>query len=212
MTQTESSKRWLKRQEADPFVKRARAEGYRSRAVYKLLEIDARYKILQGAKVIVDLGAAPGSWSQVLAQKCGQCSEKTLIALDKLPIVPIEGITFLQGDLEKEVTLRSFACLLQGQYVDVVLSDMAPNTTGHARTDHLKNIVLVEEAYAFAVQHLSIGGRFVAKVFQGGTESGVLTILKQDFEKVFHVKPKASRPESREVYVVAIGFRRKLST
>jgi 23S rRNA (uridine2552-2'-O)-methyltransferase len=209
VVRTESSKRWLRRQQTDPFVKQARAEGYRCRAVYKLLEIETRYKILQGARIIVDLGASPGGWSQVLARKyAAHPQPPLLIAVDKLPMHAIPGITFLQGDFEEEPTLCLLKDLLREQFVDVVLSDMAPNATGHAKTDHLKNMVLVESAYNFAMQNLANNGRFVAKVFQGGTEGHLLTTLKKDFEKVMHVKPKASRPESREVYVVATGFRK----
>jgi tRNA-specific 2-thiouridylase len=209
VAQTESSRRWLKRQQADLFVKQARTEGYRCRAVYKLLEIETRYKILQKVRTVVDLGAAPGGWSQMLARKyTGQSQPPSLIAVDKLPMQEIPGVTFLQGDFEEESTLHFLKDLLHEKSVDVVLSDMALNATGHAKTDHLRNMALVESAYNFAAQYLVHNGRFVAKVFQGGTENHLLTTIKQDFEKVIHVKPKASRPESREVYVVATGFRK----
>jgi 23S rRNA (uridine2552-2'-O)-methyltransferase len=208
---TVSSRQWLQRQSQDSFVKKARTEGYRCRAAYKLLALEQRYGFLKGARVIIDLGAAPGGWSQVLAQnKSSPLKEKPLlIAVDSRPFSPIEGITFVQGMFEDEKTQRSLISLLQGRAVDVVLSDMAPNTIGRRQIDHLQSLALAEEAYTFAQQYLVSGGHFVTKIFQGGAEKSFFNDLKQNFQNVFFAKPPASRAESCECYLVAMTFRKR---
>jgi 23S rRNA (uridine2552-2'-O)-methyltransferase len=193
-------------------VKKARAEGYRCRAAYKLLALEQRYGFLKGARVIIDLGAAPGGWSQVLAQnRSSPLGENLLlIAVDSRPLSPIEGITFVQGMFEDEGTQRYLASLLQGRAVDVVLSDMAPNTIGRRQIDHLQSLALAEEAYAFARQYLVSGGHFVTKIFQGGAEKSLFEDLRQNFQNVSFAKPQASRTESCERYLVAMTFRKAL--
>ena len=202
-----SSQAWLKRQINDPFVKQARKDGYRSRAAYKLVEIDESLKCLKPGSFIVDLGAAPGSWTQVAVEKIG--SKGKVVGIDLLPIDPMPGAQFITGDFTDESALIQLEQLLGGARLDVVLSDMAPNTTGHTQTDHLRIMHLVELAFDFAKQHLKPGGVFVSKVFAGGTESQLLAEIKKHFTTVKHLKPGASRKESAEIYLVAKGFRGK---
>ncbi len=199
-----SSQKWLERQLNDPYVARAKREGYRSRAAFKLLEIDEKYHILKPGQRIVDLGAAPGGWSQIAAKKVG--AKGKVVGIDLLPIDPMAGVEFIQLDFLDESAPGKLIEMLGGP-ADVVMSDMAANTTGHKKTDHLRIIGLAEAAIYFAREILAPGGAFVAKVFQGGTESQLLTDLKRDFSVVRHVKPAASRSDSAELYVLATGFR-----
>lgn len=203
-----SSQRWLERQLNDPFVAAAKHEGYRSRAAYKLADIDERYRFLKPGARVVDLGAAPGGWSQVAAQRVRSVEGKgQVIAIDLLSMEPVAGVDFMQLDfMDPEAPDRLRALLRKGQ-ADVVLSDMAAQGTGHARTDHLRIIGLAEAAAEFALSVLAPGGIFVCKLFQGGTERELLDQLKRAFGGVKHVKPPASRSESAEVYLVATGFR-----
>jgi len=198
-----SSKRWLDRQLNDPYVAAAQREGYKSRAAYKLIEMDEQLKLIKPNMLVLDLGAAPGGWSQVAAQK-----KARVVALDILPMDPIPGVAIFHMDFMDEDAPETLVNALAGP-VDLVLSDMAPNTMGHQRTDHIRIMNLVEAAYDFAIQVLKPDGAFVAKVFQGGTEGKLLTQMKKDFTTVKHIKPPASRQESAEQYVVARGFRRK---
>jgi len=198
------SQRWLERQLNDPYVRAAQAAGYRSRAAFKLLEMDARAKLLRPGARIVDLGAAPGGWTQVAVAKAGAGGR--VVALDLLAMDPVTGAAVLQGDFQDATTLAAVRAALAGP-ADLVLSDMAPNTTGHGATDHLRIMALAEEALAFALEVLAPGGGFVAKVFQGGSERDLLATLKRHFATVRHVKPPASRKDSAELYVVATGFR-----
>jgi len=206
-----SSTLWLQRQLNDPYVARAKAEGFRSRAAYKLAEIDERYKIFKPGQNIVDLGAAPGGWSQVAAQKVGAKEGRgRIIGIDLLEIATMPGVEFKVMDfLDPDAPERLKQWLGEGQstLADVVMSDMAANTTGHKKTDHLRIVGLVELAADFAREVLTPGGTFIAKVFQGGTEGDLLAQLKRDFQAVRHVKPKASRADSAELYVLATGFR-----
>ena len=199
-----SSQKWLERQLNDPYVARAKREGYRSRAAFKLIEMDEKYHILKAGQRIVDLGAAPGGWSQIAAKKVGPKGK--VIGIDLLPIDPMPGVDFIQLDFLDESAPDKLIDLLGGP-ADVVMSDMAANTTGHKKTDHLRIIVLAEAAIEFAREILAPGGAFVAKVFQGGTENQLLADLKRDFAVVRHVKPAASRSDSSELYVLATGFR-----
>ena len=202
-----ASQKWLARQLNDPYVARAKREGYRSRAAYKLLEIDEKYHLLKGGQRVVDLGAAPGGWSQVAAAKVGIAKgEGRVVGIDLLPIEPLPGVDFIELDfLAPEAPERLIALL--GGPADIVLSDMAANATGHKKTDHLKIMGLAETAVEFAREVLAPGGAFLAKVLQGGTESTLLADLKRDFREVRHVKPAASRADSAELYVLAKGFR-----
>ena len=198
-----ASQRWLARQLNDPYVAAAKAQGWRSRAAFKLIELDERFGLLRPGARVVDLGAAPGGWTQVAVQR----GAATVVALDLLPIDKLPGAVLLQGDfLDPDVPAQVVEAL--GGKADLVLSDMAPNTTGHAATDHLRIMALAEAALEFAVEVLAEGGTFVAKVFQGGSEREMLARLKQSFASVRHAKPPASRKESSELYVVAQGFRR----
>ncbi|HEX2256431.1 MAG TPA: RlmE family RNA methyltransferase [Afifellaceae bacterium] len=202
-----SSKRWLERQLNDPYVARSRREGYRSRAAYKLLEIDDRYRLLKAGDRVVDLGAAPGGWSQVAAERIGtDAAAPLVIAIDYLPMEPVPGVAFLQMDFLDEAAPAAIIEALGGP-PDVVLSDMAAPTTGHRGTDHLRTMALCEAAAAFARDALAPGGRFLAKVFRGGTEHTLLAELKRDFGRIHHVKPPASRAESPELYLLAMDFR-----
>ncbi|MGO9005207.1 MAG: RlmE family RNA methyltransferase [Beijerinckiaceae bacterium] len=206
-----SSTLWLERQLNDPFVARAKREGYRSRAAYKLLEIDARYHFLKRGQKIIDLGAAPGGWSQVAAAASGAVEGKgKVFGIDLLPIEPVPGVEFRILDFLDPEAPQILKDWLGGP-ADVLLSDMAANTTGHRKTDHLRIVGLVELAADFACETLSEGGAFLAKVFQGGTETELLARLKRDFTTVRHVKPQASRAGSSELYVLATGFRGKSS-
>ena len=199
-----SSRRWLERQLNDPYVARAKKEGYRSRAAYKLIEIDAKTHILKPGARVVDLGAAPGGWSQVAASRVGEGGR--VVAIDVLAIEPIAGVDFVQMDFLDPSAPEKLKSILGGT-ADVVLSDMAANATGHARTDHLKIMALVEAAAEFAREVLAPGGVFLAKVLQGGTEASLLASLKRDYKHVKHVKPPASRADSAELYLLASGFR-----
>lgn len=204
---TSSSQKWLQRQLNDPYVARARREGWRSRAAYKLIEIDDKLKLLRPGARVVDLGAAPGGWSQVAAKRVkSEEGQGRVVAIDLLEMDAVPGVTFAQLDFLKDEAPERLVEMLGGQ-ADVVLSDMAANTTGHRATDHLRIVGLVEVAAAFAREVLAPGGSFVAKVFQGGTEGALLADLKRDFATVRHIKPQASRADSAELYVVATGFR-----
>ena len=197
-----ASARWLARQLNDPYVVAAKNQGWRSRAAFKLLELDDKFHLVQKGSRVLDLGAAPGGWTQV-AVKRGAAS---VLAMDLLPIDPIHGAIMIQGDFT-DPTMPARLTEQLGGGVDLVLSDMAPNTTGHASTDHIRIVALAEMALDFAVQILSPGGAFVAKVFQGGSSNDLLMRLKKSFREVKHVKPPASRAESVELYVVALGFK-----
>jgi len=201
---TLSSQKWLERQLNDPYVARAKREGYRSRAAFKLIEIDEKYHILKPGQRIIDLGAAPGGWSQIAAKKVGPKGK--IVGIDLLPIDPMPGVEFIQLDFLDESAPGKLIEMLGGQ-ADIVMSDMAANTTGHKKTDHLRIIGLAEAAIYFAREVLAPGGVFLAKVFQGGTENQLLADLKRDFAVVRHVKPAASRADSAELYVLATGFR-----
>ena len=202
-----SSQKWLQRQLNDPYVARAKREGWRSRAAFKLIEIDDKMKLLKPGARVVDLGAAPGGWSQVAAQRTKADEGRgKIVAIDLLEIDPVTGVDFAQMDFLKDDAPERLMEMLGGE-ADVVMSDMAANTTGHKATDHLRIVGLVELAIDFARKVLAPGGSFVAKVFQGGTEGTLLAELKRDFASVRHVKPQASRADSAELYVVATGFR-----
>lgn len=198
----ESSKKWIERQLNDPYVARARADGYRARAAYKLIELDEKFQFLKRGARVVDLGAAPGGWAQVAMQR--GC---IVVGIDLLPIEPLPGATFLQMDFLAPEAPDALMRALGGA-PDIVLSDMAANTTGHAKTDQIRTGALAEAAADFAIAHVAPGGAFVTKAFQGGLDSALLAKLKQNFAKVTHAKPPASRAESAEVYVVATGRKR----
>ncbi len=197
-----SSTRWLRRQLNDPYVAQARRDGYRSRAAYKLLELNDRFNLLLKGMRVLDLGAAPGGWTQVAAAGTGGA----IVALDILEMEDIPGATVLQSDIHDGDAPARITGALGGK-ADLVLSDMAPPLSGHAKTDHLRTMALVEAAYDLALDVLAPGGGFVAKVFQGGTEAQLLADMKRRFASVRHAKPPASRAESAEIYVVATGFR-----
>jgi len=198
-----SSTRWLERQLNDPYVKRAKAENYRSRAAYKLLELDERFGFLTGIKTVVDLGIAPGGWSQVVRRKAPNAK---IVGMDLLPTDPIEGVTILEMDfMDEEATKRLYESL--GGPADIVLSDMAANTVGHQQTDHLRTMALVEAGLEFAREVLRPGGTYVAKVLAGGADNQLVAELKRSFSSVKHAKPPASRKDSSEWYVVAQGFK-----
>jgi 23S rRNA (uridine2552-2'-O)-methyltransferase len=199
-----ASQKWLERQLNDPYVARARAAGFRSRAAFKLIELDDRFHLLRPGLRVVDLGAAPGGWSQVAVQRGA-----AVLGLDLLPIDPVPGTRFLQGDFNDPDMPARLTALLGGP-ADLVLSDMAPNTTGHTATDHIRIVALAELALQFATAVLAPGGGFVAKVLQGGAERELLAVMKHDFASVRHAKPPASRKDSSELYVVATGFRGRL--
>jgi 23S rRNA (uridine2552-2'-O)-methyltransferase len=202
-----SSQKWLERQLNDPYVARAKREGYRSRAAYKLIDIDDKYRLLKPGQRVVDLGAAPGGWAQVAAKKVGSGEGRGhVVGIDLLPIEPLPGVEFITLDfLDADAPDRLTALL--GGPADVVMSDMAANATGHRKTDHLRIVGLAEAAAEFARSVLAPGGTFLAKVLQGGTEGTLLGDLKRDFATVRHVKPAASRADSAELYVLATGFR-----
>ncbi|WP_305097242.1 RlmE family RNA methyltransferase [Croceibacterium aestuarii] len=200
---TASSVRWLERQLNDPYVKQAKAEGYRSRAAYKLIELDDRFGLVKGAKRVVDLGIAPGGWSQVVRKRAPQAK---VAGIDLLETEPIEGVTILLMDFLSDEAPAALSEALGGA-PDLVLSDMAANTVGHKQTDHLRTMGLVETAADFAIATLEEGGAFVAKVLAGGTDADLLAQLKQHFRSVKHAKPPASRKGSSEWYVVAQGFK-----
>ncbi|MEO1730874.1 MAG: RlmE family RNA methyltransferase [Pseudomonadota bacterium] len=200
---TESSTRWLQRQLNDPYVKKAKADGYRSRAAYKLIELDERFSLIKGASRVVDLGIAPGGWSQVVRAKAPKAN---VVGIDLLPTEPIDGVTIFEMDFMDDAAPAALEEALGGA-PDLVLSDMAANTVGHKQTDHLRTMGLVEAGAWFAVETLEKGGAFVAKVLAGGTDTDLLTLLKKHFTSVKHAKPPASRKGSSEWYVVAQGFK-----
>lgn len=205
---TPSSQRWLERQLNDPYVAAAKREGMRSRAAYKLKEIDDRHHILKSGQRVVDLGAAPGGWSQIAAQKVKSLEGKgQVVGIDYLSVDPIPGVDFVQLDFTDPGAEEKLKSMLRDGGADVVLSDMAAPTVGHTKTDHLRIMGLAESAAAFACDILSPGGTFLCKVFQGGTERDLLDLLKRSFASVKHVKPPASRSDSAELYVLATGFR-----
>jgi 23S rRNA (uridine2552-2'-O)-methyltransferase len=197
-----ASAEWLRRQLNDPYVVAAKQQGWRSRAAFKLLEMDDRFHMIGRNARVIDLGAAPGGWTQVVMRR----GAGMVVGVDLLPIDPIPGAALIQGDFNDPEMPERLASTLGGK-ADLVLSDMAPNTTGHAATDHLRIMALAELAAAFACEMLAADGSFVAKVFQGGSERAMLETLKRDFATVRHAKPPASRKESSELYVVAMGFR-----
>lgn len=203
-----SSNQWLRRQLNDPYVAAAKREGYRSRAAFKLLEIDDKYKLLKSGQKIVDLGAAPGGWSQIAAKRVkSQDGPGKVVGIDLLDIETLAGVDFQVMNFLDEDAPERLRAMLGGDRADGVLSDMAANTTGHKPTDHLRIVHLVELAADFARQVLAPGGFFLAKVFQGGAENDLLAALKREYATVRHVKPKASRADSAELYVLATGFR-----
>jgi 23S rRNA (uridine2552-2'-O)-methyltransferase len=202
-----SSKLWLERQLNDPYVARAKREGFRSRAAYKLTEIDDKYHLLKPGMTVVDLGAAPGGWSQVAAKRIGLANGKgRVVAIDLLEMPEIAGVIFAQLDFLGNDAPKRLIAMMEGR-ADVVMSDMAANTTGHRKTDQLRMIGLVETAAAFAAEVLKPGGTFLAKAFQSGADAELMVQLKRDFSSVRHVKPAASRQDSSERYVLATGFR-----
>lgn len=201
-----SSTKWLQRQINDPYVERAHIEGYRSRAAYKLKEMDEKLDLLRAGQIVVDLGAAPGGWSQIASEK--NCK---VIALDLLAMDNIADVDFVQMDFTDDEAPSRLLQMLGGKQADLVMSDMSPNTTGHKATDHVRIIALVEMAYEFATEVLSEGGTFIAKVFQGGAENNLLAKMKKEFHTVKHIKPPASRKESSEQYVVAKGYKNPAS-
>jgi len=202
-----SSRRWLERHLNDPYVHRAKAEGYRSRAVYKLLEINERYDLIKKGQRVVDLGAAPGGWSQALADMVGSSAEDVRIAaIDFLEMDALPGVAFLQMDFLDDAAPDALMDALGGM-PDLVLSDMAAPTIGHRKTDHIRTMYLCEVAADFAIQNLNEGGHFLAKTFQGGTEKALLDLLKANFKSIHHVKPNASRSESVESFILAKSFK-----
>jgi 23S rRNA (uridine2552-2'-O)-methyltransferase len=200
---TAASTRWLERQLNDPYVRKARAEGYRSRAAYKLIELDERFHFLRGAERVVDLGIAPGGWTQVVRKMCPRAK---VAGIDLLPVDPIEEVTIFQMDFMDDAAPGLLADALGGP-ADIVLSDMAANTVGHQQTDHLRTMALVEAGGLFATEVLRKGGTYVAKVLAGGADHGLVAELKRNFQTVKHAKPPASRKESSEWYVIAQGFK-----
>jgi len=202
-----SSKLWLERQLNDPYVAQAKRDGYRSRAAYKLREMDDKYRFLKPGQAVVDLGAAPGGWSQIAAKRVGaEAGKGKVVAIDLLEMGEIPGVTFAQLDFLADDAPEKLRAMLGGG-ADIVMSDMAANTTGHRKTDQLRIVGLVESAAAFAAEVLNPGGVFLAKVFQSGADATLQTELKRNFATVRHVKPAASRQDSSERYVLAIGFR-----
>jgi 23S rRNA (uridine2552-2'-O)-methyltransferase len=200
---TASQVRWLERQLNDPYVRQAKADGYRSRAAYKLIELDEKFGLLRGATRVVDLGIAPGGWAQVVRAKSPKAQ---VVGIDLLPVDPLEGVTIFQMDFMADAAPQALADALGGA-PDLVMSDMAANTVGHKQTDHLRTMGLVEAAAWFAVENLAPGGAFVAKVLAGGTDTDLLALLKKHFTTVKHAKPPASRKDSSEWYVVAQKFK-----
>jgi 23S rRNA (uridine2552-2'-O)-methyltransferase len=198
-----SSVRWLTRQLNDPYVRQAKADGWRSRAAYKLIELDEKYALLKKAKRVVDLGIAPGGWSQVVRKKAPAAK---VVGIDLLPTEPIEGVTIFEMDFMADAAPALLVEALGGA-PDLVVSDMAANTVGHKQTDHLRTMGLVETAAHFAIENLETGGAFVAKVLAGGTDADLLALLKKHFTTVKHAKPPSSRKDSSEWYVIAQGFK-----
>ena len=203
-TREASSTRWLARQLNDPYVREARAKGYRSRAAFKLIELDGKFHFLRKGAVVLDLGAAPGGWSQVAAERVGPSGR--VVAVDILDIAPVSSAAIIQADLREAESAERIESALGGK-ADVVLSDMAAPTTGHRATDHLRTVALFEAALDMAERVLKPGGTFVGKVFQGGAAGDLLARIKKRFRAVKHVKPPASRAESVELYLVATGFK-----
>jgi 23S rRNA (uridine2552-2'-O)-methyltransferase len=203
-----SSTLWLHRQLNDPYVKKAKAEGYASRAAYKIKEMDDRYRFLKKGRRVIDLGAAPGGWTQVCVERTGSIPEEvTVVGIDYLQMMEVPGATILMKDFLDDDAPHALIDALGGHQPDVVLSDMAAPTTGHRRTDHIRTMHLVEVALDFALKVLRPGGSFLSKTFQGGTEEQLLNILKTNFQEVFHVKPPASREGSVELYLFARNFK-----
>jgi len=198
-----SSTRWLERQLNDPYVKRAKAENYRSRAAYKLLELDEKFGLLKGVRAVVDLGIAPGGWAQVVRRKVPQAA---VVGIDLLPTDPIDGVEILEMDFMEEAAPETLRHALGGP-ADLVLSDMAANTVGHQQTDHLRTMALVEAGLEFATEILKPGGAYVAKVLAGGADHNLVAEMKRHFTSVKHAKPPASRKGSSEWYVIAQGFK-----
>ncbi len=206
-----SSAAWLQRQAADPYVARAQKDGYRARAAYKIIEMNEKFHFLKNGQVVVDLGAAPGSWTQYVMR---EFPRSKVFAMDLLEIKPIPGVEFYQGDFTEDAALDWLVEKLNlpadaagNGTVDVVMSDMAPNTVGHKKTDHIRQMVLLEYAFDFALRALKPGGTFVAKSFTGGTTNELLRQIKEKFESVHHIKPPSSRKDSVEMFIVALGFR-----
>lgn len=208
IAQHKSSVAWLQRQAADPYVARAHRDGYRARAAYKLIEMNERFHFLKNGQVVVDLGAAPGSWSQYVAR---EYPRSKIFAMDLLEIKSIPNVTFYQGDFTTDEALQWLESQLNltdsdSGTADVVLSDMAPNTVGHKKTDHLRQMVLLEYAFDFALRALKPGGAFVVKSFTGGSTGDLIKQIKEHFDSVHHIKPPASRKDSVEMFIVALGF------
>jgi 23S rRNA (uridine2552-2'-O)-methyltransferase len=201
-----SSRQWLSRQLNDPYVAEARRLGYRSRAAFKLIELDDRFRLLRPGQRVVDFGCAPGGWTQVAVERVGGGGRGVVVGIDLVETGPLPGATLLSGVIRDPGTRAALESVLGGP-AEIVLSDMSPATTGHAATDHLRVIAIAEDAFDLASQLLERGGAFVAKVFQGGAEGALLATLKRDFAQLRHAKPPASRPESAETYIVATGFR-----
>lgn len=206
-----SSVAWIQRQAADPYVVKAQKEGYRARAAFKIIEMDEKYHFFRNGQVVVDLGAAPGSWSQYVARKY---PNSKIFAMDLLEIKPINNVEFYQGDFTTDEALNWLEDKLNLSHeeagqgtADVVMSDMAPNTVGHKKTDHIRQMVLLEYALDFAIRALKNGGTFIAKSFTGGTTNDLLKQIKEHFETVHHIKPPASRKDSVEMFIVAMGFK-----
>ena len=204
-----SSTRWLERQLNDPYVKRAKAEGYRSRAAYKLLELDEKFGLLKGVKAVVDLGIAPGGWSQVVRRRAPAAR---VAGIDLLPTDPIDGVAILQMDFMDDDAPAKLKDALGVELADLVMSDMAANTVGHPQTDHLRTMALVEAGMEFAAEVLRPGGAYVAKVLAGGADNNLVAQLKRHFTTVKHAKPPASRKDSSEWYVIAQGFKGRTET
>lgn len=203
MKPSKTSKQWMREHVNDPFVQLAQKEGYRSRAAYKLLEIDAKDRLLRPGAVVVDLGATPGGWSQVAAARIGRSGK--VIALDLLPLDPLAGVEFIQGDFRDDAVLKQLEGLLQGRPVDLVISDMAPNICGITSADQARAMHLAELAMEFALEHLKPGGSFLVKVFQGAGFEDFHRLMRSRFAKVVTRKPKASRDRSSELYLLATG-------
>ncbi len=207
-----SSTRWLQRQLNDPYVARARKEGYKSRAAFKLIELNQKYKLLKPGMRVVDLGCAPGGWLQVAVHLTGSSpGDPRIVGMDYLETEPVPGAIILQKDFTSDDAPEALITALKGKKADLVLSDMAAPTTGHKATDHIRIMALVEMAADFAMDVLERDGTFVAKVFQGGTEAGLLARLKTEFTRTFHAKPPASRKDSAETYLIARGLRDRVT-
>lgn len=199
-----SSKKWLSRQLNDPYVAKSKLDGYRSRAAYKIIEINQKYKIFKQGMKVVDLGAAPGGWSQIAAEEVGKNGR--VVAIDLLEFAPIDGVISAQMDFYDPETPTRLTEML-GSKADVIMSDMAANATGHAPTDHIRIMDLCEMSFNFACKTLNSGGHFIAKILRGGTEHELLAVIKRKFTTVKHFKPESSRQDSKEIYLVALGFK-----